>query len=90
MTKRIGGQTCASFHRGMTVQNANVDVLVLLMCGSLMEPTGRGGVTSIVLILTWDLWYGNLFYFENFNFYLFANLYLHLCFSRASFVNELT
>jgi hypothetical protein len=88
--KRIGGQISASFHCGMTVQTANVEVLVSFTCGSLMEPIRRGGVTSSVLLLTQILWYGNLFHFENFNFYLFTNLYLHLCFNCASFMNGLT
>jgi hypothetical protein len=52
MLKWIGGQNGDSFHPGMTVQNANMDVLVSLTCGSLMRPTGRGDVTSSVPIMT--------------------------------------
>jgi hypothetical protein len=53
-----------------------------------MALIGPGGVT--LSVPTRILWYGNCFYFKNLYLYLFPDLYVHMCFNRASFVNGLT
>jgi hypothetical protein len=57
MMKRIGGQTVASFHRGMSGLSARIVIHIQLACGSVMALTGTGDVTSSVTIRTQILWY---------------------------------
>jgi hypothetical protein len=62
MMKRIGDQTGASFHLGMSSLSTHVAFRAQLTCGSGMARTGPGGVTSSVPIQTQILWYGGNFF----------------------------